>query len=325
MCIPLFLRTIIDNLSENPPNLQVNLMRVEILSCGHCIQVEAFSKGNGSPRKVSFPSSVVLIDHPRHGVILFDSGYTDAFIEETRHFPERLYALTTPVTISNDTSAKSQLLRRGIAPEDVRHVVISHFHADHIAGLRDFPLAKFHFSDNAYLPFKKWSRLRQVSQGYLRGLLPDDFGDRSVTYDFSLPLRSINLDYFEQAHFLLGEESLALIPLSGHATGHIGLLVRESGNSAFFVGDACWHRDNFIRNSPPMRLAVSWLGDYQQYHSTLTSLKYLRYAHPEIQIIPCHCSDSHQSFIWQDTSTPTPNVIPTSPIQYQVEGRQPSL
>ena len=277
-------------------------MRVDVLSCGHCVQSETFVKGNGSLRKIEFPSSVVVVEHPKHGVILFDTGYTNSFIEATKRFPERLYAVATPVTISDDKTAKSQLLGRGIKPQDVRHVVISHFHADHVAGLRDFPQATFHFMRAAFRPFEEWSRFKQVSKGYLRGVLPDDFAVRSRAYDEDRFRSSTGLSYMNQAFFLFGDEGIGLVPLPGHSDGHMGLLLREGSKTALFVGDACWHRDNFLNDMPPMRLTISWLGDYQEYKETLSRVERFAETYPEAQIIPCHCSDSHQTFEWRDGS-----------------------
>ena len=70
-------------------------------------------------------------------------GYHDQFYEQTKTFPYSIYAKITPVFHSPEENAKSRLEALGYRAEDVSIVVISHFHADHIAGLVDFPNANF--------------------------------------------------------------------------------------------------------------------------------------------------------------------------------------
>ena len=97
----------------------------------------------GAPwRTVRFPSGFAFLHHASEGAVLFDTGYSARFHSETRGFPGSLYAHMTPVHLEDAETAQSQLAAAGISASDVRHVVLSHFHADHIAGLRDFPAAR---------------------------------------------------------------------------------------------------------------------------------------------------------------------------------------
>jgi glyoxylase-like metal-dependent hydrolase (beta-lactamase superfamily II) len=272
-------------------------MRVEILSCGYCVHAEVVTKKGGSFDSVEFPSTVVVIEHPKHGICLFDTGYTNAFFEQTRRFPERLYAWVTPVSLTHEQTALIQLQKLGVQPRDVRHVILSHFHADHIAGLCDFPFAQFHYAESAYKPLQRMSRFRQVKNGFLRGLIPQDFLIRSSAYsDQQLSSSSTDCVPFATGLDMFGDGRMMLIPLPGHAPGHIGLLVRDGSQSALFIGDASWHESNFLENRPPMRLAISLLGDYPAYRSTLSRLKSFSESHPQTMIVPCHCTAATQRF-----------------------------
>ncbi len=274
-------------------------MHVEILSCGYCVHSEFVTKKGGSLNSVEFPSTVVVIEHPREGVVLFDTGYTNAFFEQTRRFPERLYSMMTPVNVSNEQSAVSQLQRRGIQQKDVRHIVLSHFHADHIAGLGDFPFAQFHYSQEAYEPLRQMSRLRQVTKGFLSGLVPPDFLARSNAYSMAqLASSSTGCPPFPSGFDLFDDSRIMLIPLPGHTIGHLGILVRDGANSAFFIGDASWHEDNFLKNQPPKRIVLSLLGDYPSYRRTLENLRSMAEMQPHTAIVPCHCSAANSRFQW---------------------------
>jgi len=58
------------------------------------------------------------------------AGYADRFETATTPFPERFYRWLTPVTLKPEEALGVQLAGLGIAAGDVRHVVLSHFHAD---------------------------------------------------------------------------------------------------------------------------------------------------------------------------------------------------
>lgn len=59
-----------------------------------------------------------------------------------------------PVRISASENASHQLESLGISPATVKIVIITHFHADHVNALRDFPRAKFLFLKEAYDHFQ---------------------------------------------------------------------------------------------------------------------------------------------------------------------------
>ena len=49
-----------------------------------------------------------------------------------------------------EETAARQVERLGYGPEDVRHIVLTHFHYDHAGGLPDFPRAKVHIFRDEY-------------------------------------------------------------------------------------------------------------------------------------------------------------------------------
>ena len=96
-----------------------------------------------------------VFDSP-HDPILFDTGYAERFLTETRSFPNRLYRMVTPVSFAPGQGLAAQLDARGLDRREVGHVFLSHFHADHVAGLADFPNARVHCSAAA------WSQARSL-------------------------------------------------------------------------------------------------------------------------------------------------------------------
>ena len=110
----------------------MSAVKVSIFAAGFCACPEHIAIQGGRWRNIRFPAMFALLEHPRFGAILFDTGYSYRFFDVTRRFPERLYALMTPVTLHEQQLAVNQLAACGLKPADISHVIISHFHAESI-------------------------------------------------------------------------------------------------------------------------------------------------------------------------------------------------
>ena len=260
-----------------------------MIECGRCRQLAAATMVGAPWRIIGFPSLVGVIRHPVEGVILFDTGYDPAFLEATRPFPERLYRWATPVDIPDGTSAVEQLAAMGHAPEDVRHVVISHFHGDHVAGLRRFPRARLHCARAGIDDVRGRSRLNRTRHGILSALLPDGM-DRAVFFeDGARTTLPTAFAPFGNGVDLLGDGSLVAIELPGHCPGHWGLAMRlEDNRHTLLVADAAWSIDAIDRDAPPPRLTSRLLGDPAAARSTLRTLHGMR-GRPDVVLLPSHC------------------------------------
>ena len=270
---------------------------LEILKVGHCWHPEAMVLRNGSLKKMQFPAYVGLLRHPSKGLILFDTGYAKRFIDETNSFPEIAYRLVTPMQLGCKEDLIQQLSLKGISPTDINYVFISHFHADHISGLLDFPSAKYICSKVAYQEIMRFGRLGGLLKGYLKKLVPLDFHKRST---FIEDLKNTNLDPslspFIYGYDIFNDGSLIAISLPGHAAGQYGLLCVGSGQGIFLVGDAAWTKDAYEKNIYPNSLAYITMDSRKQYIETLDNLSQLYGSGSNIKIIPSHCELSVSEF-----------------------------
>ena len=260
---------------------------------GYCCQLEAFSIKGGRWRSVRFPSTMALLQHPEHGAILFDTGYSERFFTATRSLPYTLYRWLTPVTLDAEKTAPVFLSQRGVDPDTLSRVVVSHFHADHMGALGDFPKASFLCSRRGLDSVEGTSGFAALHHAFLPDLLPQGFRDRS---EFVEGRPEIDLPEkwkpFETGWDLLGDQSLVAIDLPGHAMGQIGLAFEdEEGKSVFLVSDACWSRRAFRENLTPNLLGWIPQADRGAYRETLSKLHELHSRSPEINIIPTHCED----------------------------------
>src|SRR5687768_10084410 len=122
------------------------MVKLTLLSAGYCTAPEHVLQRGGRHADVRLPALFALIEHPEAGYILYDTGYSRRFYDETARGLNSLYARVTPVTVREEDEAVAQLAGRRIAPREIEHVIVSHFHADHVGALRDFPAARFHYS-----------------------------------------------------------------------------------------------------------------------------------------------------------------------------------
>ena len=266
---------------------------LELLTTGYCWALDAALRTGGKLKRVKVPASCALIKHPQKGVILFDSGYAEHFFAATRDFPYWLYRLLTPVRLEPEEAARSQLLRRGISPAEVRHIIISHLHGDHIAGLRDFFKATFWLSADTDGELERRG-LRALRRGYLSGLLPPDFDLRARI--LPPPGKLKDFGPFKEGSDLFGDGSLIAVALPGHAAGQVGLLVRTETGRVLLAADACWHSRDLRDWAPPSRAARLLAHDPAALCSSLAKLRELRELHSEVSIVPAHCPEALSAF-----------------------------
>jgi glyoxylase-like metal-dependent hydrolase (beta-lactamase superfamily II) len=273
-------------------------VQLRILNTGFCYHPEAIVIQGGRWKQTRFPATFALIEHSELGVILFDTGYTERFFNATQPFPFRLYRWVTPVYTQATESAREQLEQLGISATSVRYIFISHFHADHIAGLKDFPQATFICSrlvQENLLPLSPWS---STQAGFLKTLLPDDFSAR-CRYLEEYPVQKLSdtLHPFEQGIDLAGDGTLLAISLPGHHPGHYGLLCQTETGPVFLVGDACWHQRSYQDGRGPHPITTLILEDFSGTQATIQKLAQLHKTNPALRIIPTHCPEMHQALI----------------------------
>ena len=263
----------------------------ELLVAGHCVQLERFVRRGGAWRSIEFPSLVALLDHPDGGVVLYDTGYAPRFHTATARWPYQLYARLLPVTCGPADSVLAQLAERDLAPGDVRLIVLSHLHGDHVAGLLDFTDARIVVGPGELPPdWRKRSAWRNAAHALVPDLLPADVEQRLLSLD-ELALRSTGLGgLLEVGHDLFGDDSALVVRLPGHTPGQLGLwLPAEGSDGLLLVGDAVWHRRAFTHGELPLRVLRA---DRERYEAIVAELARVHAERPHLQILPSHCPAS---------------------------------
>ena len=158
-------------------------MRIHAIQTG-AVQIKAsqiVGRGHGFARRLAplfdenwsdwLPVYAFAIEH-RDGVILVDSGSNAGLNSLPRWHP--YFRLAVRFEIEREQEAGPQLRALGIAPRDVKTVVLTHMHIDHDGGLADFTASRVLVSPG---------ELKAASgfAGEIRGYLPKRWPSASAS------------------------------------------------------------------------------------------------------------------------------------------------
>lgn len=266
------------------------ILDAAFFAVGSCRGPERMARRQGPWRVVRFPALAVMLRHATRGVILFDTGYAPRYFDVLRRWPYRLLGPGLGARLSATEALPAQMLaRNGVRPGDVQTLIVSHFHLDHIAGLRDFPRAEIVCSQAALTSVQSLREggWRAASRAYHPGMLPEDFAARVRP----LPdLAAQPAEGFAHTWDVFGDGSARAVSLPGHAAGQLGLRFRCRGEEFFLVADACWHEAGLREHEGPHPLAerLFW-EDPVEGKRTRRLLETFASVRPEVRLIPSHC------------------------------------
>ncbi|GAB93694.1 N-acyl homoserine lactonase family protein [Gordonia rhizosphera] len=184
-----------------------------------------FGKGG---TEITMPLPSFLVEHPDHGLLIFDTGIDGAGDPASAYGPAaELYKIDFPAEYALDV----QLESLGFSTADVRRVVMSHLHFDHTGGLRHFAGATGY-----------------VGSGELRYAKSPD---HHVAPFFMPPdlAAAEQIDWLEVPagydHDVFGDGSVVILSLPGHTPGSLALQLRlPDGSTLILSGDVAHEHDN---------------------------------------------------------------------------------
>ena len=188
-----------------------------------------------------------LLVESRDGLVLVEAGYGDKWSDRER----AMYEL-------EPRTAVDALAELSVDPRDIAHVVLTHLHFDHAAGLTRagaagpepvFPSARVHVQRQEWLD--ALANRSTMTRTYFRSHL-DPVATQVELHDGACtPLAGIEL-----------------IPTAGHTWGHQSILIAAPDGPVLFAGDAC----PTVHHAHP---AASLGYDMLAYESMLSKLEIL--------------------------------------------------
>jgi 2-alkyl-3-oxoalkanoate reductase len=267
---------------------------LKLLFTGHCTNNERHVLADATHRLVPMHSMAALVEHPKHGRTLIDTGYATHFHEQTRGFPYFFYARVTPVSSTPEQAVKGQLERAGVGVKDIDRILVTHFHGDHIAGLKDFPDADIVCTAEAWHSVRNRGPIRAVMMAHVPGLLPPDMAARVSLLDrFPDP----GIGPFDRCRDLFGDGSVRLIPLPGHAIGQFGTLLQTGPQQRkLLIADAVWTSSSWRERRLPHPITRFINTNHRQYVDTIDRIRAFAAQFPDVEIIPTHCPEVQQRY-----------------------------
>lgn len=248
------------------------MAKVTAFRVGHCTHPSCMAlKGSGFKSRC-FPSRAYLIETSR-GNYLWDTGYADRFREATSNGIYALYAWITPVFFDPRESLIGQLAACGVGVDDIHAIVLSHFHADHIAGIRDFPQARLLCSSSGWNAVRRLSGFGAVRQAFVPALLPDDIESRLAFVEaYAERALPAQLAPFIRGWDITGTGEIIVVNLPGHAAGHLGAFVRDDEEWILLASDAAWTTESYQQLRGPSELSFLIQHSRAEYYNTLRML-----------------------------------------------------
>ncbi|MFJ9153455.1 N-acyl homoserine lactonase family protein [Streptomyces sp. NPDC102270] len=229
------------------------------------------------------PIHAYLIEHPTVGPMLLDTGIApaqagghDAYYGGTvmQYFTDE-----DEYDLPAEERIEAQLARHGRHPEDIRHIIVTHFHEDHIGALPLFPDAEIVLSRGEY----------DARDSLIAGLVPLAFS-KSVAQvrswrpvDFTGP----EIGGFEGSYDLFGDGSVVLLPTPGHSPGSTSALVElGGGRRALLAGDALY-TVRHLAVDDVMQMQVQ-NGAKPVFTDTVRRIQWLHRLLPGLVVLPAH-------------------------------------
>ena len=184
-------------------------------------------------------------------VILLDTGFGTREMQDPNRLLGEDALFKLGIMVDMRLTALERLRSRGVRPEQVTDIILTHLDNDHAGGLHDFPNATVHLSEEELASYDG-TRPRGPYKPYQLSHLTKfkTYGKTDETW-FGCEARSLQLSNDLEAK---------LIPLPGHTMGHCGVAYREEGRWSLHAGDAYfdskvifWSRHPGYRSRSPSR------------------------------------------------------------------------
>jgi N-acyl homoserine lactone hydrolase len=235
------------------------------------------------------PIHAYVLEHPKEGLVLVDAGICPEQVHQHGQYYRgilRLILDDDEYSQEPNEALPEQLKRLGFRCADVRTVILTHLHEDHVGALRDLKKAKVVVSKS------EWDARRVKMFGFIPMFYEPSYNcveqwDR-VLFD-SGPFHT-----FDCSQDLFRDGSIKLLPTPGHTPGHTSALINMQGYQLLITGDCLYTlRHLATKQVQAVRLSKA-MGDQQV--DSIRRLAGLKRVLPGLHFVPGH---DHTDYQWK--------------------------
>lgn len=244
--------------------------------------IEGYSLGDFAEDKDQFiwvPIHAFLVVHPVAGPILIDTGISAAQAEHKAYYRGSIMEHVMDVDeyeVPPEQLISAQLARYGYDVADVRGVVVTHLHEDHIGNLNLFPHVP------VYIAKAEYDARAEKVLGLIPLAYPPSIAD--VTDWRLLEFTGPAIGGFDSSEDLFGDGSVVALPTPGHSPGSTSVLLRTSGLDLLVTGDTMYTIHHLAVDQVR---AIQW-GAEDQAVDSIRRIRWLRRALPDLVIATMH-------------------------------------
>jgi N-acyl homoserine lactone hydrolase len=258
-------------------------MRLYVMHTGNVHMAGNIHYNNKSPEFKSKPVDkrfnpvlAYLVEHPKQGSILLDTGVHPSFAEKKTGNFGWLLGNFVKIETAPGRDILSQMKTIGKSAEDIRCVVLSHLHLDHPGGL---PALRGKVTPPVYVAREELDKAESsfsLFEGYI-GRHLSGFELRAIPFhDGVAP--------FDQGFDLFGDGSIIIVKTPGHTPGHVSVMLNMRERPVFLTFDAAHRQSNVAEGIPPK-------GDYARGKDTVLRIKRLMELYPDMMTLYGHDPD----------------------------------
>jgi glyoxylase-like metal-dependent hydrolase (beta-lactamase superfamily II) len=233
---------------------------------------------SGKPSR-TIPIPAFLIRHPSAGAILVDTGLHPSIVTDGKENFGSLGNRIGKPQLQTGEDVPAQLRERGLNPNEIPVVVMTHLHSDHTSAISEFPNSTFVVSET------EWKAAASGPRPTLNAY-------RRPHFDYAFDYRTIDFDRagidsyasFGRTFDLFGDGSIHLAFTPGHSAGHMSVICRLERDDFVIGGDAMYVLAQLSGDAPlPPRPA-----DAHNFRRSLQELRLFHGQFPDAVITPGH-------------------------------------
>jgi N-acyl homoserine lactone hydrolase len=226
------------------------------------------------------PIHAILVEHPSAGPVLVDTGISAEQAEHQAYYRNSIAEYVYDVDeydLPADQAIPAQLARHGYQPADIRGVIVTHLHEDHIGNLNLFSQAPVYLSKAEY----------DARDSKMFGLIPLAYPPSIAAVKDWRPVEFTgpSIGGFDSSADLFGDGSVIALPTPGHSPGSMSVLLRADESREFLVtGDAMYT----IRHLAVDQVRAIQVENEKEDIESIRRIQWLRRALPDVVILTMH-------------------------------------